>query len=94
MTNVENMTCAEMIGLLTEFYEYDIDDIHEMTDDEFKSTVENIIDEFTESDLFKQIEESGLIDVYDPDNSIYDILKEWDDVMDEDDMYPNGKDDD
>lgn len=79
--------------LLTEFGEYDIDDVDEMGEDELNAAVDEAIENFhgyMEEEIRREY--IGMIDVDDDDINLYEILSMKSDIDDDSDMFPNGRD--
>lgn len=93
MRDVNEMTPREVRQTLIRFAHRDEDELLEMDEDELYAIMEMFIDEFDESGLRKEIEDSGYIDLDDSETTIYDVLTEWSDLNDDSDLFPNGKDD-
>lgn len=84
--------------LLTEFGEYDADDVDDMSEDELNDAVDRAIEHFHEY-MEEEIREGYFydsIDLDDEDVDLYDILSmkaEIDEeINDDSDMFPNGRD--
>lgn len=91
MTDVNEMTRSEIIKTLIRFAHRDEDELLDMDDDTLYGEASEFIDIFDEI-LRNDIEQSNLIDLDDPELSIYDVLAEWEDINDVSDLYPNGQD--
>ena len=79
--------------LLTEFCEYDIDDVDEMDAEDLDAAVDEAINHFHEyiEDEIHQYYD-GMIDIDDEQVSLYEILSLKADIDDDSDMFPNGRD--
>ena len=91
MYSSSEMSTSDKVKLLINHYGYTDDDLSDMDDEYLDSLVQEKIDEFDDSNLKAEIEQSGLMEI-DDDMTLLDILTEWDDIHDESDMYPNGRD--
>ena len=92
MDNLCNMSMSDKVKLLVTHYGYDQEEIESLESEEVDSMVKEVAMDFEESDLKVEIEDSGLIDFEDEEMNLLEILDQWDEIHDESDMYPNGRD--
>ena len=82
MIGSSEMSTSDKVKLLISYYGYTDDDLSDMDDEYLDNLVQEKIDEFDDSDLKAEIEQSGLMEI-DDDMTLLDILSEWDDIHNE-----------
>lgn len=99
MSNIlpaSEMSSEDIKKLLTSYYDYDEFMVEFMDDDELEYAAQEVINDFEGSETEQDIRQSCLIDLDDENEpqTLLEVLETWEDICDDSDMYPNGKDDD
>ena len=94
---MQDMDIREIKTLMVRHYDYDPELVAEMTDEEIQATGNQIMEEFAGSELEEELKRLPDTDPDNEDNedsTLLDLLDLYDDIHDDSDMYPNGRDDD
>ena len=92
ITDAKEMSYYEQCEFLRKY----ADDVavEDLTEDQIEDTAQEEINKFLESELYKEICENyaDAIDLEDEDITIVDVLNQYNDIIDDSDMFPNGRD--